>query len=66
MSELVQSVALWIGLALLLGTAIHIGIVLTIPYAVGIRLRSMAERNTIVHAAKPSADFNPIRRAARI
>ena len=64
MSELAQSVALWTGLTLLLGAAIHIGIVLAIPYAVGIRLRSMAERNTIVHAAKPSADFNPIRRGS--
>lgn len=48
----------------MLGAAIHIGIVLAIPYVVGIRLRSMAERNTIVHVAKPSADFNPIRRGS--
>jgi uncharacterized membrane protein len=64
MGELVQSVALWIGLALLVATAVHLGIVLAIPYMVGIRLRSMAERNTIIHGAKPSADFNPVRRGS--
>lgn len=64
MSEFAQSVAVWIVLTLLLAAALHIGIVLAIPYVVGIRLRSMAERNTIVHAARPTADFNPIRRSS--
>ncbi len=64
MSNLAQSVALWIGLTLLLAAVIHIGIVLAIPYVVGIRLRSMAERNTLVHGAKPTADLNPIRRSS--
>jgi len=64
MSKLVQGAVLWIGLTLLLAAAIHIGIVLALPYVVGIRLRSMAERNTIVHAARPTADFNPIRRSS--
>jgi uncharacterized membrane protein len=61
MTEFVQSVTLWIGLTVLLAAAIHLGIVLAVPYLVGIRLRAMAERNTIVHAPRPTADFNPIR-----
>jgi uncharacterized membrane protein len=64
MSELAQNTALWVGLTLLLGAVVHFGLVLAIPYVVGIRLRSMAERNTIVHGAKPTADFNPIRRSS--
>lgn len=64
MSELVQSIALWGGLTLLTSAAIHCGVVLAIPYIVGIRLRCMAERNTIVHAAKPTAGDNPVRRSS--
>jgi uncharacterized membrane protein len=64
MSELAHNVALWLGLTLLLAAAIHLGIVVTIPYVIGIRLRSMAERNTLIHGAKPSAAFNPIRRSS--
>jgi uncharacterized membrane protein len=64
MSQLTQSIALWIGLTLLLGAGVHLTIVLAIPYVVGIRLRSMGERNIIIHAAKPSADNNRIRRAS--
>ncbi len=64
MSELAHSAGLWIGLTLLLSAVIHFGIVLAIPYIIGIRLRSMAEPNTIVHFAKPSADFNPVRRTS--
>jgi uncharacterized membrane protein len=64
MSDVVQNVGLWLGLTLLLGAAVHLGIILAIPYVVGIRLRSMGEPNVVVHSAKPSADFNPIRRAS--
>lgn len=61
MSKRAKSIAFWIGLTALLSAAIHIGIVLAIPYAVGIRLRSMGEPNTIVHGPQPSASFNPVR-----
>jgi uncharacterized membrane protein len=63
MSEFVQSAVLWIGMTFLLGAAIHLGIVLAIPWVVGLRLRSLANPNTIVHAPKPSADYNPVRRS---
>ena len=48
------------------GAAIHIGIVLAIPYVVGIRLRSMAERNTIVHTRSRRPITIPSGGAARI
>jgi uncharacterized membrane protein len=63
MSEVARSTVLWISLSLSLGTAVHLGIVLAIPWLVGMRLRSLAEPNTVVHAPKPSADYNPIRRS---
>jgi len=64
MCELAQSVSLWIGLTLLSAAAIHVGVLLAIPYAIGMRVRSMGEQNTMIHAAKPTADFNPVRRAS--
>ena len=64
MSEFAQSVAVWIALTVLLASAVHLGIVLAVPHVVGYRLRSMAQRNTVFHAPKPSADFNPVRRAS--
>ena len=51
---------------MLLGAAMHLGIVLAIPYVVGIRLRSMAERNTIVHARSRRPITIPSAGAARI
>jgi uncharacterized membrane protein len=63
MSELLWSAALWTGLTLALGTAVHLGIVLAIPWIVGRRLQSMAAPNTILHPPKISADYNPVRRS---
>jgi uncharacterized membrane protein len=59
----VRRAVLWIGMTLLLGMAVHLGIVLAIPWVVGLRLRSMTTPNTIVHPPKPSADYNPVRRS---
>jgi len=64
MNRHVQKLILWVGLTLLLAAAVHWGVVLAMPYVVGIRLRSMAEPNLLVHAARPSAVFNPIRRSS--
>ena len=64
MSEIVQSLAIWTVLTALLAAAIHLGIVLAIPHVVGYRLRSMAPRNKVFHTPKPTAAYNPIRRAS--
>ncbi len=64
MGQLAYNVALWTGLTLVLAAIIHIGIVLAFPWVVGIRLRSMGEPNMVVHAARVSADNNPIRRGS--
>ena len=60
----VRSIALWMAWTLLLAIVTHIGIVLAIPWVVGIRLRSMAERNTVVHGAQPTAGFDSVRRSS--
>jgi uncharacterized membrane protein len=63
MNNRVRSIALWIIITLFLSAAVHIGVVLAIPEVIGLYLRSLAERNTIVHAPRPSADYNPVRRS---
>jgi uncharacterized membrane protein len=63
MNERTRSIALWIVITLLLGAAIHVGVVVAIPEIIGVYLRSLAESNTLVHAPRPSADYNPVRRS---
>jgi uncharacterized membrane protein len=64
MSDLVLHLAPWMGLMLLVAAAVHLAIILAIPWVVGIRLRAMGERNVIIHAARLSADYNPVRRSS--
>ena len=64
MSKRTKSIAIWVVFTLLLAAIVHVGMVLAIPYVIGIRLRSLGESNTLLHAAKPSADYNPVRRSS--
>ena len=64
MTKSSRTAAAWIALVLPLAAVVHLAIVLAIPYAVGIRLRSMSEANTIIHGARPTADYNPVRRSS--
>lgn len=64
MSDFALSLGLWAGLTLLLAAAVHVGVLLAIPYLIGMRVRSMGEQNTLIHAARPTAEFNPIRRVS--
>ncbi|MDB4516273.1 DUF1254 domain-containing protein [Crocinitomicaceae bacterium] len=64
MSERTKSIVIWTMLTLLLAGVVHVGVICAIPYIVGIRLRSMAEKNTLIHTVKLSADYNPIRRSS--
>lgn len=63
MDQFVYNALPWMCLTLVLGAAIHFAIVLAIPWLVGMYLRSLEPPNTIVHAPKPSAAYNPIRRS---
>ena len=64
MTKRTKNTAIWGIFTLLLAAIVHVGVVLAIPYVIGIRLRSLGESNTLLHAAKPSADYNPVRRAS--
>lgn len=64
MAEWAQPVAVWFGLTILLAASVHLAVILAIPWAVGRYLRSMGEPNVIVHADRPSANNNRIRRAS--
>jgi uncharacterized membrane protein len=55
---------MWIVFTLLLAAIVHVGTIIAIPYVIGIRLRSLGESNALLHAPKPSANYNPVRRAS--
>ena len=64
MNRRTKSIATWVVCTLLLAAIVHVGVIFAIPYTVGIRLRSLGERNTLIHATKLSADYNPVRRSS--
>ena len=64
MSKRSRRIALWFAGTLVLAAIVHFAVVLAIPRAIGSYLRSLAESNTIVHAAKPSAGNDQVRRSS--
>ena len=64
MNKRTRNAVTWVVFTLLLAAIVHVGVVFAIPYAVGIRLRSLGEANTLIHAARPSGDDNPVRRSS--
>jgi len=63
MSKRRRSVLLWVAVTSVLGAIVHYVVVLAVPYAIGHHLTSLAESNTIVHAEKPSAGNERVRRS---